>query len=569
MDRITEAFVKEFVDLNDLEKLNESDQFEYFANHCIVSKEYGNTNFDLDEISTGKGTQEIDGIAIIVNNKLVETTKEIKDLIELNNILNVKFVFIQSKRSNKFNNNDILNFFHWTKMYFKDNSNLFKTEEMKKFIELKEFIYHMDNCRYMIKNNPILSMYYVTTGNWIEDKNLLNVIDNEKNSLIETNLFNKVEFKSIGANEIQRFYRATKEKSSATFFLSKNISLPKISDIDSGYYGIISFSEFKKIIIDDNDNIKNVFEDNIRDFLGSDNDVNESIIKTLTNSNTIMNFALLNNGITIVAEELNVIGDMFSMTNYQIVNGCQTSHILYQNRDIDKIEDVYIPIKIITTKQDELKNQITTATNNQTGVKREQLESLSEFQRKLEMYYDTYTNDGFKLYYERRTNQYSQSPIQKNKIVTIPMQIKAFSSMFMNNPHEVSGFYGSVVKRLQGKMFKPDDKLIMYYVSALAYFKIESLFKNNTIDKKYRRYKNHMLMLLRIKLAGKDIPQYNSSSMDNYCEKILNVLNNNEQLIKEINMLIKLLDDNSDKLDLTDRKLFERKETTELLLSII
>ena len=218
MDRITEAFVKEFVDLNDLEKLNESDQFEYFANHCIVSKEYGNTNFDLDEISTGKGTQGIDGIAIIVNNKLVETTKEIKDLIELNNILNVKFVFIQSKRSNKFNNNDILNFFHWTKMYFKDNSNLFKTEEMKKFIELKEFIYHMDNCRYMIKNNPILSMYYVTTGNWIEDKNLLNVIDNEKNSLIETNLFNKVEFKSIGANEIQRFYRATKEKSSATFF---------------------------------------------------------------------------------------------------------------------------------------------------------------------------------------------------------------------------------------------------------------------------------------------------------------------------------------------------------------
>lgn len=440
---------------------------------------------------------------------------------------------------------------------------------MKKFVELKEYIYSVDNCKYMSKSNPVLTMYYVTTGNWTDDTNLLNVINANTTQLDDTNLFSKVEFIPVGANQIQQLYRATKEKSHATFTLSKNVPLPLIPDIDSGYYGIISFLEFKKIIIDDNGNIKNVFEDNIRDFLGSDNDVNESMTKTLNNQESILNFGLLNNGVTIVTEELGQTGEMFTITNYQIVNGCQTSHILYQNRDVEGVDNVCIPIKIVATKKDEIKNQITTATNNQTAVKREQLEALSEFQRKLELYYDTYTDETFKLYYERRTNQYSQLPISKNRIVSIPIQIKAFSSMFMNNPHGVSGFYGTVVKRSEGKMFKSDDKLIMYYVSALAYFKIETMFKNGTLDKKYRRYKNHMLMLLRISISGEKLPQFNSSEMDKYCAKIINILTDNEKLLIVINNLIQLLDENSAKLDLGDRKLFERKETTDYLISII
>ncbi len=97
--------------------------------------------------------------------------------------------------------------------------------------------------------------------------------------------------------------------------------MPTIPDIDSGFYGVIPFSEFKKIIIDENDNIKNVFDDNIRDFLGSDNDVNESMTKTINDNNSIMNFGLLNNGVTIVAEELGQTGEIFTLTNYQIVNG--------------------------------------------------------------------------------------------------------------------------------------------------------------------------------------------------------------------------------------------------------
>lgn len=569
MDRITEAFVKDFVNLNDLNDKDLSLQFEYFANYCIISKEYGSTSFDLDEVSTGNCTQGIDGIGIIVNNKLVDTIDEIEDLINLNKILNVKFVIIQSKTSNKFKNSDILSFFTWSNTYFCGDNSIFSTDEMKKFSELKEYIFSADNCKYMRKSNPILLMYYVTTGNWNEDRNLISVIEQNKNKLKDTNLFSKVEFIPIGASQIQQLFRSTKEKSQATFVFSKNTTMTSSKNIKSVYYGVLPFLEFKKIIVDDNDNIKNVFDDNIRDFLGINNDVNDSINKTLNNNVSILNFGLLNNGVTIVAEDLNVLGDNFHMTNYQIVNGCQTSHILYQNRELEGIDNVHIPVKIIITTDDELKNQITTSTNNQTAIKREQLEALSNFQRKLELYYSTYDNDVCRLYYERRTNQYSQLDIPKNRIISITIQIKAYSSMFMNNPHGVSGFYGTVVKRSEGKIFKDDDKFIMYYVSALAYFKLESLFKNGTLDKKYRRYKYHMLMLLRVSIAGLDTPKQNSVEMEKYCKKILNVLNDNTQLIKKIKELISLLDKNSNKLNLSDRKLFERKETTEILLSMI
>ena len=66
MDRITKSFLEEFSKVNEITKLDESKQYEYFANYCAIMKEYGNSNFDLDEISTGDGTQGIHAIGIIV-----------------------------------------------------------------------------------------------------------------------------------------------------------------------------------------------------------------------------------------------------------------------------------------------------------------------------------------------------------------------------------------------------------------------------------------------------------------------------------------------------------------------
>jgi len=327
----------------------------------------------------------------------------------------------------------------------------------------------------------------------------------------------------------------------------------------------LPFKEFKKLIIEDNGTIKPVFEDNIRDYLGPNPDVNKSICETIMSGN-VNAFSMLNNGITIVASSISMPGDIATIEDYQIVNGCQTSNILIDNMELsDNIDDLIIPIRIIATKNENLKNEITKATNSQTAIKKEQLEALSTFQKNLEEYYKTYTGPD-SLVYERRTGQYRDSDIPKNRIVTIPTQIKTISAMFLNEPSAVSGQYGTVAKRVGNKIFKTSDKLIMYYLSALALYKIENLFKTNKIDKKYRRSRYHAMMLFRIVMSKEDLPKFNQKKMETYCKNLLDILNDDSKCEKVFKEIVTFIVSKGADIDIEHRKCFERKETTDYLL---
>ena len=99
-------------------------------------------------------------------------------------------------------------------------------------------------------------------------------------------------------------------------------------------------------------------------------------------------FILLNNGVTIICKKLTNLRNKFTLTDYQIVNGCQTSHVLYYNKE--RVNDkLQIPIKLIETLDEDTVNSIIKATNRQTEVTNEQLIALNEFHRNLEDFYKT------------------------------------------------------------------------------------------------------------------------------------------------------------------------------------
>ena len=150
------------------------------------------------------------------------------------------------------------------------------------------------------------------------------------------------------------------------------------------------------------------------------------------------------------------------------------------------------------------------------------MEALSTFQRTLEEYYKTYSDSDTVLYYERRTGQYRNKGICPAQVISIPMQIKAASSMFLNNPHGVSGQYGTIAKNAGKKLFRENDKPILYYVSALAVYRLESFIKQKKIDKKYRKARYHAIMLFKYVVAGKDMPkQLNCKKWKNTARKFL------------------------------------------------
>lgn len=562
MDRITQSMIEAFkedlsVNIDDISLL-----FEYFSNYCVVNDVYGINDFDVEDITTGTNTQGIDGIAIIVNQKLINTTDDIDLLISYNQTISVKFVLIQTKTSSSFDNTEISNLLTYAKLFFGDDDSIFRTPEMQKFVELKNYIFSKGS---KLRKNPELLLYYVTLGTWTDDTNLQATVSVGKEALRTTNLFSNIEFIPCGSAEIQALYRKTKAKLSATFKFEKRITMYSLNDDEVGYSGVLPFKEFKKLIIDDNGTVKPVFEDNIRDYLGPNPDVNKSICETIMSGN-VNAFSMLNNGITVVASSISIPGDIATIEDYQIVNGCQTSNILINNMELsDNIDDLIIPIRIIATKNENLKNEITKATNSQTAIKKEQLEALSTFQKNLEEYYKTYTSQD-SLVYERRTGQYRDSDIPKNRIVTIPIQIKTISAMFLNEPSAVSGQYGTVAKRVGNKIFKTSDKLIMYYLRALSLYKIENLFKSNKIDKKYRRSRYHAMMLFRIVMSKEDLPKFNQKKMETYCQNLLDILNDDSKCEKVFKAIVSFIVSKGEDIDIDNRKCFERKETTDFLL---
>jgi AIPR protein len=90
----------------------------------------------------------------------------------------------------------------------------------------------------------------------------------------------------------------------------------------------------------------------------------------------------MNNGVTIIARNLQVTGHKCSIEDFQIVNGCQTSHVLVENAAaVDNT--VMIPLRLISTQDEGVIVSIIRATNRQTEVKKEQFLLLPNFRSSL------------------------------------------------------------------------------------------------------------------------------------------------------------------------------------------
>lgn len=139
----------------------------------------------------------------------------------------------------------------------------------------------------------------------------------------------------------------------------------------------------------------------MRDFQGQ-NIVNRNIADTLRSSHS-ERFAVLNNGVTIVARELRITGDKLFMKDYQVVNGGQTSHVLFNESD-ELTEAIHVPVKVISTDDEDLTTAVIQATNNQTAIKSEELNARADFERKLERFFETYGVAGRCLTSDARVN---------------------------------------------------------------------------------------------------------------------------------------------------------------------
>jgi hypothetical protein len=585
---IIKSYVEDFVKSNEISDEEAKDQhniFECFTNALMLSIYSNDQSVTYQDMETGTAFG-VDGVAIFVSDRLVTSTEDVDSLIEEVRKFDVSFLFTQVKTSDKFNRQDISDFLLAVKRFF--NFSKCEISELSSQWEVVKYIYTKSA---KFKKPPLLNLKYVCLSPKeidLADPHLASSIEAGISSLNDLTLFNEIKSPEfLGIKEIMILH----EKVTSGLEVSVKLSKPLVSyprdahnKIKNGYYGLIRLDEFESLLVDDVDGIKvlrkGIFNDNIRFYLGSLDkiEVNANMKKQLTGEENYL-FGLLNNGITIIADSVSLNSEEVTLTNYQIVNGCQTSNVIFECLEsIAGAQDIYIPIRLIATEDEDAKQSIIVATNSQTPLKQEQLVALKSIQKALELFYSTKSQSSIcPLYYERRTEQYRDENIPRSKIINIPFQIKSTSALFFNLPHEVSGQYGKVERNTRGLLFEDSHTQFLnsYYVSGLAWYKVERFISSQDEGKKYRRARWHIIMLLKYLCCPHDkIATQISKQSEHNSALIEAVLLDDDKATDIMKQAVTIIEESlnvKDQTDvvLSDRKIFERKETTNTIIEYI
>lgn len=518
MDRVTESLLDEFCTEHELTGLAQDKAFEHFVCFVTVGRHYSDT-FDTEDIVLGAGGDTgIDGIAVIVNGELISDVEDLDDTQDAAE-LDVTFIFVQADRGTGFDAAKIGSFGFGVTDFFSETPSLPRNEKVKTAAEIMSAIYARSSK--FKRGNPTCRLYFATTGRWTDDSNLEARREAVVADLVSTNLFRDVTFTPLGAEGLQRLYRQTKNAIAREFLFENRVVVPEIPGITQAYLGFLPVPEFLKIISDDSEEmIGSLFYSNPRDWQDY-NEVN-SEIKTTLLSEGKNRFVLMNNGITIIARDVRPTGNKFVIEDYQIVNGCQTSHVLYEQADKND-KTVMVPVRLIGTQDESIINAIIRATNRQTEVKEDQFFALQEFPKQLELFFQTFPAP-FKLYYERRSRQYDKLSIEKTRIITQPNVIKAFAAMFLNEAHRTTRNYSALKAKVGRDIFGQGHRMEPYYVAAFALYKLEYLFRNGRLDAKYKPARFHILLAARILTNATPLPRMNSHEMEKYCKPLVDML---------------------------------------------
>jgi AIPR protein len=233
---------------------------------------------------------------------------------------------------------------------------------------------------------------------------------------------------------------------------------------------------------------------------------------------------LMNNGITIIARNVQPTGDDFTIEDYQIVNGCQTSHVLFGVNEKSPIDaSVMVPVRLIGTQDEDVIRAIIRSTNWQTEVKDDQFFAVQDFPKALELYFQTF-QDTQKLFYERRSRQYDRLAVEKTRIITPQNMIRSFAAMFLDEPHRTTRNYAGLAAKVGKEIFARGHRQEPYYTAAFTLYKLEYFFRTGRLGRKFRPARFHILLAARMLGNSAQMPQMNSHAMEKYCKTIMETL---------------------------------------------
>ena len=527
LEPIIKAKLASFKDVKGYQDFDDPKAFEFFVNYHVLYAQqpdifFGNTEI-LDIISTGgHHDMSIDGIAINVNGTIISSIEDFEAIIAKKKKIKIEFIFIQSKYKQKVSMGEFNNFAFGIREFLGSNKPFQPyNDKINRLLELKENVLKDEFIPFW-QENPSVVIHYVTIGENNELPHVDALSESLKKDIGSLNIYNDIYINLIDSIALKNLCDSNENSFDVTFNFIESMGLNEVDCVDNSCVVLCFGNEFLKIILNESGTLrKTIFNDNVRDFQG-DTNINNEIKKTIELEP--MKFVLLNNGVTIVCDKFVPKNRTIMLSNPQIVNGCQSSSVIYHSfRNGYDIARVPVLVKIISTLDSEVTNQIVRGTNRQNIVYDEAFEITREFHKNLEEFFETQQVANVKYYYERRSRQFQRNPtIKQWQKISFKNIIQSAVGMFFYRPDLAHMHESKLLKEFQNKIFLDTQSFYPYYISGIMNLYLENFFRaNGEKIKDYRAYKFHILMIANLTINNNIIPINKEKDIDAHCCEIL------------------------------------------------
>ena len=285
----------------------------------------------------------------------------------------------------------------------------------------------------------------------------------------------KVNVNFVGARELIDSSRLEKSYTLQLKFIENYISRG-----EDNYVILASLKDYYNFVTYDNNELRTyIFAFNVRDYQGSNVEVNKDIKATLE-SNENLDFWWLNNGITILSSKASVAGKTISLDDVQVVNGLQTTNTIHhyikerQNDDKALKEERAILIKIVVTNDPETRDRVIKATNFQTPIPPASLKATDPIQLDIENFFLNH-----EWFYDRRKNYYKNTGKRPDRIISIPYLAQSVIAIVFHEPDIARSRPSSILKKDNDykRVFSQKNSLEVYLLCARTMKNLESYIR--------------------------------------------------------------------------------------------
>jgi len=307
------------------------------------------------------------------------------------------------------------------------------------------------------------------------------------------------------------------------------VAVPSRGKVAACYVGFLSAAELVDLISTkvgrDRELRPGIFSTNLRGYLGAGARVNASIGETLRSATERSEFALRNNGLAIVAKDSSLVArrrilggvkppEKIKLVGAQIVNGCQTSNTIFQNRRVlagAGGADVFIPTKIIITGDKNVSDAAILALNRQTPIDETRLFTGKNFVDELAWRFsDASAPPANKVLFERRAGEYKDRPAaEQPRVLTLYELARAYALTFLSTSGQATarGKEKIINDIRKGIIFGKDQDTDAYYLCGLMVLWAREALLRIPASKKWGRYPAKNLLLPAMRMIAENAAQ--------------------------------------------------------------